>query len=56
VGGVDPYYLQGLEKAVAALANEKDPDLLSYRKWMVEVATSELEYAKGRAEEDFRQE
>lgn len=56
VGGVDPYYLQGLDKAVAALENEKDPDLLSYRKWMVDVATSELEYAKGRAEEDFRHE
>ena len=53
VGSVDLYYEEEVEKAKTRLENETEASLLSYRKWMLDVSMSELEWARGRAEEDF---
>jgi len=53
VGSIDPYYEEEVEKAKTLLDKETETSLLSYREWMLEASMSELEYARGRAEEDF---
>jgi hypothetical protein len=53
VGSVDPYYQHEVDKAIELHDKENEDALKSYREWMVEASINELEYAKGRAEEDL---